>query len=53
MGSGASLSGCEVAIIPQAASPNRNSPKIKSHFIIGLLDGLMIQKLPYEKITKG
>ena len=67
---GGSLSGSGAVTVPQAASPNKSSPKasparagaagtsersrrIQSRFIISLLDSLMIQKLPYEKITKG
>jgi hypothetical protein len=33
--------------------PLWGSRRIQSRFIISLLDGLMIHKLPYEKITKG
>ena len=47
-----SLSGSGVATVPQAESPNRSSANIQNRFIIGLLDGLMIQKLPYESITE-
>jgi hypothetical protein len=49
---GDSLSDSGAVTVPQAASPNKSSPKIQSRFILSLLDSLMIQKLPYEKITK-
>jgi hypothetical protein len=48
-----SLSGSGVAIIPQAANPRRSIPSSHNRFIINFLDELMIQNLPYEKITKG
>jgi hypothetical protein len=50
---GVSFSDLGVVIVPQAVSPNKSSPKTQSRFIISLLDSLMIQKLPYENITKG
>jgi hypothetical protein len=53
MGLGASLSDAAVVAVPQADNPSSNNPNNQSRFIISLLDGLMIRKLPYEKITKG